>query len=246
MSSTSLSDSLVTVRVEDLLRFFDEKPDWSLKRATSVVGIVGEDLNAASFQHYVESKGGSACVLREFDSTRPLRVTTGKRKGYWLDRWVRVKWPDESGSGSVFQTEIKSWSSHAIQGRTLCVSATAEQLREYKVARWKQHWDEDRRCLRGTNTAKVLFRMQEPKEHGVHKSKVRPLLIFWEALAPAEEVDQHLFRVNVASDAPGYFKELWVFSVSSYLRSVRESTLDLDMPEAASRLGVLDRLFPKI
>ena len=244
MSSTSSSASLVTVQVEDLLRFFDEKPDWSLKRATSVVGIAGEDLNAASFQHYVESKGGSACVLREHNSTRPLRVTTGKRKGYWLDRWIRVKWPDESGA--VFQTEIKNWSSHAIQGRTLCVSSTAEQLREYKVARWKQHWDEDRCWLRGTNTAKVLFRMQEPKEHGVHKSEVRPLLIFWEALAPAEEVDQHLFRVNVASDAPEDFKELWVFSVSSYLRSVRESTLDLDMPEAASRLGVLGRLFPGI
>ena len=78
--STS-EDSLVTVRVEDLLCFFDEKPPWSLKRATSVVGIAGEDLNAASFQHYVMSEGGSACVLREDDSTRPLRVTTGNRKG---------------------------------------------------------------------------------------------------------------------------------------------------------------------
>ncbi len=251
MSSTS-SAPLVTVQVKNLLRFFDEKPDWSLKRATSVVGIAGEDLNAASFQHYVESKGGSACVLRERDSTRPTPVTTGNKKGYWLDRWIRVKWPDElrmkwpDESGFVFQTEIKNWSSNAIQGRRLCVSATAEQLREYKVARWKQHWDEDRRCLRGTNTAKVLFWMQEPKEHSVHKSEVRPLLIFWEALAPAEEVDQHLFRVNVASDAPGDFKELWVFSVSSYLRSVRESTLDLEMPEAVSRLGILGRLFPGI
>ena len=104
MSSTS-SASLVTVQVEDLLRFFDEKPDWSIKRATSVVGIAGEDLNAASFQHYVKSKGGSASVLREHDSTRPLRVTTGNRKGYWLDRWIRVKWPYESAY--VFQTEIK-------------------------------------------------------------------------------------------------------------------------------------------
>lgn len=244
MLSTSSSASLVTVQVKDLLQFFDEKPDWSLKRATSVVGIAGEDLNAASFQHYVESKGGSACVLREHDSTRPLPVTTGSKKGFWLDRWIRVKWRDEPGF--VFQTEIKNWSSHAIGGRKLCVSATAEELREYKVDRWNRHWDEDQRCLRGTNTAKVLFQMQEPKERGVHKSEVRPLLIFWEALAPAEEVDQHLFQVNVASNAPGDFKELWVFSVSSYLRSVRDSTLDLDMPEAASRLWVLGRLFPRI
>ena len=241
MSSTSSSASLVTVQVEDLLRFFDEKPDWSLKRATAVVGITGEELNAASFQHYVESKGGTACVLREHNSTRPLRVTTGNRKGRWLDRWIRVKWPDEQGA--LFQTEIKSWSSHSIHGRTLPVPATAEQLKEYKVARWKQHWDENRRCLRSPLTSKVLTRMQEPDR--VDKGGVRPLLIFWEALAPTEEVEQHLFRVNVSSDAPGDFKELWVFSVSSYLRSVQESTLNLYMPEAASRLAVLGQLFPK-
>lgn len=245
MSSTSSMASLVTVQVEDLLRIFDEKPDWSLKRATSIVGIAGEDLNVASFQHYVESKGGSACVLREHDSTRPLPVTTGNRKGYWLDRWIQVKWPDESGC-VVFQTEIKNWSSHSIQGRTLCVSAATEQLREYKVARWKQHWDEDRHCLREAKTFKVLSKMEVPKGYGVHESDVRPLLIFWEALAPAEKVDQHLFSMNVANDAPGCFKKFWVFSVSSYLRSVRESTLDLDMPEAVSRLGILGRLFPRV
>ena len=240
MSSTLSSDtSLVTVHVEDLLRFFDEKPDWALKRATSVVGIAGEDLSAACFQYYVTSKGGSACVLRETDSTRPLRVTTGNKKGYWLDRWIRVKLSD--GSGYALQTEIKSWSSHAIQGRTLPVPATTEQLREYKVARWKQHWDLERLCLKGTYTAKVLTRMKVPKEVG--ESKVQPLLIFWEALAPEGEVDKHLFNVKVAKDAPGHFKELWVFSVSSYLRSIQESTLDLEMPEAAGRLGVLDRLF---
>ena len=240
MSSMSSSDSLVTVQVEDLLRFFDEKPDWSLKRATSVVGIAGEDLSAASFQHYVESKGGSACVLRERDSTRPLPVVQGTKKGHWLDRWIRVKCPDSQGY--VFQTEIKNWSSHSISGRKLCVSATAEELKEYKVDRWNRRWDKDRGCLRGSPMSKVLTRMKVPD--GVDKCEVRPLLIFWEALAPAEEVDQHLFRVNVASDAPGDFKELWVFSVSSYLRSVRGSTLDLDMPEAASRIGVLGRLFP--
>ena len=214
--------SMVTVRVKDLLQFFDVKPDWSLKRATSVVGIAGEDLNAATFQHYVISKCGSARVLQEKDSTRPLRVTTGNRKGYWLDRWIRVKWRDESET--VFQTEIKSWSSHAIQGRTLPVPATPEQLKKYKVARWKQHWDGERRCLRETYTSKVLTRMKLPD--GVDEREVRPLLIFWEALAPPEEVDKHLFRVEVAKDAPGDFKELWVFSVSSYLRSVGESTLD--------------------
>ncbi len=239
MSSTSPAHSLVTVQVEDLLRFFDEKPDWSFKRATSVVGIAGEELNAASFQHYVKSQGGDACVLREHNSTMPIPVTTGKMKGYRLDRWIEVVWPDNSVT--VFQAEIKNWSAHAIGGRIIPVAATVEQLKESKVALWKRHWDTDGCCLRGGGTSKVLTRMKTPD--GVDTCAVRPLLIFWEALAPEEDVDKHLFTVKVAENAPGDFKELWVFSVSSYLRSVQASTLELDMPEAASRLGVLRRLF---
>ena len=34
------------------------------------------------------------------------------------------------------------------------------------------------------------------------------------------------------------------FSVSSYLRSVRESTLELKMPDPARRIRVLGKLFP--
>ena len=232
----------VTVQVEDLLRFFDEKPDWSLKRATSVVGIAGEELNAACFQHYVKSKGGSACVLREYKTDKPLPVTTGKMKGYRLDRWIRVAWSD--GSVFVYQVEIKNWSAHAIGGRIIPVAVTAEELRATKVTLWRRHWDEGRHCLRWTGTSKVLTRMSVPD--GVDKCAVRPLLIFWEALAPEGEMDKHLFNVKVAEDSPGDFKDLWVFSVSSYLRSVQASTLDLDMPETASRLGVLRRLFQTV
>ena len=71
--STSSSE-FVTINVEETLRFFDEKPDWSIKQATGVVGVVGEDLNAACFQRYVESKGAKATVLCN-------SVTTGGRKG---------------------------------------------------------------------------------------------------------------------------------------------------------------------
>ena len=71
---------------------------------------------------------------------------------------------------------------------------------------------------------------------------IRPLLIFWEALGPSEKTDEHLFRVCV-KDNPGDFSELWVFSVSSYLRSSGKDKLTLEMPVAAHRLGVLAHLF---
>lgn len=229
----------ITVKVEDLLRFFDERPPWSEKHATAVVGVAGEDLNAACFRHFVDSKGGVAAVLTDSESGKPLRVTTG-RKGPWLDRWIRVNWND--GSASVFQTEIKNWSAHSIHGKTLAVPATPDQLADYKESRWNQHWDEKRQCLRQSHTSKVLSRMKLPDvvDEG---EEVRPLLIFWEALGPRDRADEHLFSVGVN----GEFSELWVFSVSSYLRSVLDAgngTLQLEMPEAAHRIALLDRFFP--
>ena len=40
------------------------------------------------------------------------------------------------------------------------------------------------------------------------------------------------------------FPELWVFSVSSYLRNVAKTrdSIDIDMPIAEARLGALNRL----
>ena len=38
------------------------------------------------------------------------------------------------------------------------------------------------------------------------------------------------------------FPELWVFSVSSYLRSIKDEVMKLDMPNAAHRIQSLNRL----
>ena len=82
---------------------------------------------------------------------------------------------------------------------------------------------------------------------GMDPEVVRPLLIFWEALVPREKAkaDEHLFSVEVA-DGLAEFTELWVFSVSSYLRSVLDAgvgMLQLDMPDTVRRLVALNRLF---
>ena len=56
MSNRTLSASdsgLIRVDIRALLSFFDEKPDWAQGHATSVVAVVGEDLNEACFLHYI-------------------------------------------------------------------------------------------------------------------------------------------------------------------------------------------------
>ena len=229
----------LTVDIEGVLNFFDEKPDWGVGHATGIIAIVGEDLNTACFQHYLKSQGGQAVVLCNPDTGRPWPVTTGHTKGPRLDRWIQVTWPNKPTT--VFQTEIKSWSSHGFGGIRLPVCATPEEVNKHRQSRWDSLWDSGTGSLNHPRTLKVLVRMKPPE--GVDPESVRPLLIFWEAVGPGEAPDDHQFRVDVA-DAK--FPELWVFSSSNYLRSLlskRIPRIKLEMPEAALRLRSLNRLF---
>ena len=238
------SSGLVTVNVEETLRFFDEKPDWSIKQVAAVVGVVGEDLNAACFQHFIESSDGPKVTVRSDP------VTTGRRRGPRLDRWIVVDWSDTRRT--VFQTEIKSWSAHAFGGRTLPVDATAEQIAEYKQPRWQMMWDQGRRTLTFREIAKVLVPMKPPRD--LEADEILPLLIFWEVLGPPDQAESHLFKMEGPTggfgfDPPatwpeaGEFSALWVFSVSNYLRSIRDTNVELKMPNAAKRIEILNRLF---
>ena len=230
------SDTL-TINVEEVLRFFDEKPKWSRGHATGVVGVVGEDLNAACFRHYAESQGAKVCV-------KECSVTPGTSKGPRLDRWIVVDWLDNRGR-IVYQTEIKNWSAHAIGGRVLCVGATPEQVANYKQVGWDREWDSQNRVLKRDMVAKVLVQMKRPD--GVRVKEVRPLLIFWEAIGPRDRADEHLFSVASPTCCPPVasleaWPELWVFSVSSYLRSILAyniAKLSLPMPNTAARLRIL-------
>ena len=238
-ANTAPSSNLLTADIEGLLNFFDEKPGWAVGHATGIVGIVGEDLNTACFQHYLASRGGSAVVLRNPDTDRPLPVTTGHTKGPRLDRWIQVTWPNRSTN--VFQTEIKSWSAHAFGGVRFPLSGSLPEVRKRKREQWDNLWDSRRRHLKHPLTEKVLVPMKPPD--CVDPKDVLPLLIFWAALESRKNPNDHLFRVDVA-DAE--FKELWVFSVSGYLRSLLSEgvpSIELEMPDAALRLWSLNRLF---
>ena len=241
MESSSGTD-LLTADIEGLLDFFDEKPAWSVGHATGVVSLVGEDLNAACLRHFLKGKGGDAVVLRDSVTGRPLPVTTGRTKGPRLDRWIRAEWPGQPEV--VFQTEIKSWSAHGFGGIRLPLGGTASEVRKRKREQWDDLYDARRRRLKHPMTLKALERMKPPKD--VDPGAVRPLLIFWFALESRKSPNAPLFRVEVRSPE---FDELWVFSVSGYLRSLRAKgveRIDLDMPDAALRLRKLNGWFSSV
>ena len=228
----SADTGTLTVDRLALLEFLDVKSDYSRGHATGVVSVVGEDLNAACFQHYAKSKGATVTVL-------PNPVTTGKQSGPRLDRWIKVDWPD--GSKILYQTEIKNWSAHAIGGKNLPVTANPQEIADYKQRRWARHWDAESRTLRSWLCAKVLTPGMIPP-HGLDGRTIRPLLIFWEAIGP-KCADVHLFDVAVSKSQSPKFRRLYVFSVSSYLRSLKEPQIALPLPNAARRIQALNDMF---
>ena len=240
------------VNVNQLLRFFDEKPTESTKHATAVVGVIGEDLNAAVLKHCLIANGFPRVNIRG----EP--VTTGSQKGPRLDRWIEVDLPN--GDKVIFQTEIKNWSAHAIGGRPLALNASPTCVETYKRREWERSWDNERRTLKSPATAKVLMHMKPRFE--VRDKRLRPLLVFWTAMRPEDLCGDarecvaggHLFKIenptcdfrfrnpdNWSHHKLG-FEELWVFSVSSYLRTISEEAIALDMPKATHTMEWLNRL----
>ena len=90
--------------------------------------------------------------------------------------------------------------------------------------------------------AKVLVPMKPPSDLEAQSIDIRPLLIFWEPTGPQDKADEHLFRMDTPYDE---FRSLWVFSVSSYLRSIPDASIELEMPDAYRRLRILGRLLPE-
>jgi len=221
-----MANAAINIDVRELLAFFDEEAKGSSRHASAIVAVAGEDLGAALLVEYFRSQGIVAEILQE-------RCTQGTKKGYRLDRWILTHAP----AGDVlYQVEIKNWSAHAIGGRTLAQSASSSVLREYKIERWSQEWNGT--TFRKAPVLKVLTRMKSPRP----LLPVEPLVCFWTALHP-EGAESPFFSVPLTGHA--HFHRVSVFSMSSYLRSLKATSITLTMPEVAVRREWLTRLFPE-
>ena len=107
---------------------------------------------------------------------------------------------------------------------------------------WQSAWDEETQTLRDKKgSAKVLLPMKIPED--LSGERVKPLLICWTPMAPEKELDSFLFRVEARFSLECDFRELWIFSISSYLRNLNESEISLNMPMTVARYRIFDRLF---
>lgn len=213
------------VDIETVLQFFDEKPPQSRGHATPIVAVAGEDLGAALLRHYLRRQWETVDVLEQ-------PVTQGTQKGNRLDRWIRCT---QGGVTIYYQVEIKNWSAHAIGGKILEVDASPEETSAYKVERWAKVWDG---ATFRDEMKKVLIRMKPPEP----ECTVEPVACYWFAVHPTGQ-RQPFFYEQIDNE---HFSRVWVFSMSAYLRELREegiSTLELEMPDTAVRIDWLKRLF---
>lgn len=211
------------LNIREVLRFYDERNSVNSRHASAITGLIGEDVAIAVFCHYARSFGLPVTARNE-------PCTEGKKKGKWLDKWLFV----ESDSDRwLYQVEVKNWSAHSIGGKHLAVDATLEQIRDAKQSRWVEQWDELDERFRKKEVDKVLSVMGPP----LSDCRVEPLVIFWFAIHPTG-ADEAFFEVN----ARGEFKRVFIFSISTYLRSLNSDTIRVDVPRVTERLSILKKL----
>lgn len=220
--------SLLKVNVKGLLAFFDEKVHGSEHHATPIVAVAGEDLGLGLLIHHMESIGHTVDSLCYKCSQR-------KVSGPRLDAWIKVR--DSSGD-VLYQVEVKNSSTHAIGGKDwkLPVNVTEQELADYKIRRWDNEWNKHGFSYNGLK--KVLIKMIPP----VHTQlPIRPLACIWLAVHPSGKTEP-LFDVKI--DEPQRdFDRAWVFSMSSYLRSLNSEWIEIRMNRAVQRFKWIRELF---
>lgn len=248
--------SRLRVNILNLLRFYDEDEE-AHSHSSAIKAMAGEDLGVSLLRRYLKSQG-KRLVLLEGNGKR-LACTTGGRKGYQLDGWIKVTDVEGAAAPVFYQMEIKSWSRHGIGSseRTLPVNCVGDDLLKSKKRLWKYYWDQNSCNFFHNGIKKVLLKMAPPNVAGFMLS--RPLLCMWEAVHPGGRVkDEPFFTVRVDSKFPymekddgvrypaAGFSEVDVFSMSAYLRMLlaeNKKTIVLCLPQVYQRMTKMSEIF---
>ena len=232
------------------MAFFDVRSAASTGHVSPVVAVIGEDLGVALLQHYLRERCGVSSMV-VYTNGVPKTPTNGTGSGSRLDRWLLTQRSETRGR-VLYQVEIKNWSATAIGGREVPLDAKEEFLREVRQERWLQQWDSEQECFRYSTVGKVLDRMLIPTlmddelgkpisiDPPVRQEEVEPMLCFWYVVHDRGE-NESLFSHPLPSAVNG-FTQFSVFSMSNYLRSLKTSEVELEMPSATRRIDWLSRL----
>lgn len=241
----------IRIDIIKLLKFYDEKEN-NKKPASSITGIIGEDLLAGLFKHYLDNQSESVTILDK-------SIKSIGKSGKMLDRWILQK---KSNEIVAFQTEIKNWSAHSLGGESLPkldVNNPYQGILEYAKKNLEKTWRKDENGKGGfidKSVGKVLKLMKE--DDAVKNAIIAPLVCFWmpicnedinsiENLSPffEKECSTNIEINPFAND--GKFDKVFFFSASIYLRSILKNNSDIKYIEIwssniKSRIDILNEL----
>ena len=163
------TEASLLINVNEILSFFDEKPPWADRHSAGVVGMIFEDLAAATLEHCLCRNGAEHVAIR----TEP--VTTGQKKGPWLDRWIEADLA--CGQKVLFQTEIKSVSAHSTGHKRIMLNASVEEMRDHEQENWHGQWNSETNTLRAQPMAKVLGADETARRHRGQAPRAAPNLL---------------------------------------------------------------------
>lgn len=225
---------MIKIKVKEIINLFDTRENNLQHNISTIINLVGEDLGAALFKRYFEKT-----YDKKVEIISRYSPVSGTKKGPWLDRWIYIY--QTAGKKIIaYQTEIKNWSAYAIGGRPININNNELS----RIA--SLNWEERRNQLlakpkNGEN--KVFYHMKRPDDLD-EQVKIEPLIIYWMVLSKTKN-DKSLrpfFKFNLPAKIRG-FKKLNVFSMSNYLRLLRNDELILDMPNAQKRISLLRKYF---
>jgi hypothetical protein len=216
--------SHLILNIRELIGFYDDEPG-ARPHSNAVKSVAGEELGLALLEQYLQET-----------HRKPTRLFVPcTTDGAWLDGWIRVEHPEHV----LYQVEVKSWSMHGYGSRKqqLSVDAAPDTLAHYKVSTWERYWQAG--SFKAQGLKKTLLRMRLPKDE---TGPIEPIACVWAAVHP-EGKEASFFTVPTKGVD---FKEVHIFSMSAYLRSVMGSgrtAIVLNLPNTVKRLGYLSKLF---
>ena len=235
---------IMKIDIMEAINFLDRKSPKGL--ASSIISVIGEELNACAFQDYLKNQEENSEVIILAKS-----VTNGtKKKGEtrYLDKWIYVKKQD--GKQILYQCEIKNWAANAIGAyKEIKNEASEEKILEEAEKMWKNKVMKDFIGERSNGVTKVLLNMSLKNLPEEYKKieEIRPIVLYWMLLSKNLEL-QSFFKEKL-SNFPDLkiktdFEEVYFFSTSIYLRSLLKKSkyLECESELLKTRLNTLNKI----
>lgn len=228
--------SKAVFNIDELIKFYDLKGENS-KHASSVTGLIGEDLITGIFKHYLESKSPKPKV-------NVLTENPKEKNGRWLDRWII----EENGNKNIcYQTEIKNWSAHSLGG--VHFEYDPKNPMDFKTLDsdkiFSKIWDDTKKEFKDAAVNKVLKQMKSNAELATLSNKIiEPLVCFWMPITRSSVKDP-IIELNISNENTN-FNKVTIFSSSIYLRKLRsrgDTKIEIESGQIATRMGKLNYLF---